>query len=74
MQYLILWGTSGQFCQDHILIGGGESINRLSNKEKPWNGKLIRRLLLTVTIADPEWFIPKDKPITYTWAFFKLYN
>ena len=49
-------------------------INRLSNKGKPWNGKLIGRLLLTVTVADPERFTPKGKPVTYTGAFVELYN
>ena len=43
-------------------------------KGKPWNSKLIERLLLTVTMADPERFIPKDKPITYIGALVELYN
>ena len=53
---------------------GGEPINWPSNKKRPWNDKLIRRLLLTVTVADPELFILKDKPVTYTRAFVELYN
>ena len=53
---------------------GGEPINQPSNKKKPWNGKLIRKLLLTVTVTDPEWFTPKGKPVTYTGAFVELYN
>ena len=53
---------------------GGEPINRPSNKGKPWNGKLIGRLLLTVTVADPERFTPKGKPVIYTGAFVELYN
>ena len=48
-------------------------INRTSNKKKPWNGKLIRKLLLTMTVADPKRFTPKSKPITYTGAFIELY-
>ena len=31
----MVWGTSGQPRQDHIWIGGGEPINRSSNKGKP---------------------------------------
>ena len=31
-------------------------------------------LLLTVTVADLEWFTLKDKPITYTGGFVELYN
>lgn len=27
-----------------------------------------------MTVADPEWFTSKDKPITYTEVFVKLYN
>lgn len=32
------------------------------------------KLLLTVTVADPEQFTPKGKPLIYTRAFVKLYN
>lgn len=27
-----------------------------------------------MTAADPQWFITKDKPITYVGIFIKLYN
>ena len=30
--------------------------------------------MLTVTVADPERFTPKGKPVTYTGAFVELYN
>lgn len=39
-----------------------------------WNDKLIGKLLLTVTMADPEWFTLKDKPVKYTRVFIELYN
>lgn len=38
------------------------------------NGKIIRKLLLIVIMADPEPFTFKDKLVTYTKAFVKLYN
>ncbi len=44
------------------------------NEGRPWNGKLIGKLLLTITVADPEWFTPKGKPVTYTGALVELYN
>ena len=46
----------------------------LRNEGKPWNGKLIRKLLLTVTVGDLERFTLKDKPVTSTGAFVELYN
>ena len=74
MQFLMEWGTSKQPRQDHIWIGAGEPNNRPTNEGKPCNGKLIGRLLVTVTLADPERFTPKGKPITYTEVFVELYN
>lgn len=53
---------------------GGEPINRPGNEKKPWNGKLIGRLLLTVSMADLKRFTLKGKPVTYTGAFVELYN
>ncbi len=64
------WGTSGQPRQDHIWIRGREP----RNERKSWNGKLIVKLLLTVTVADPERFTLKGKPVIYTGAFVELYN
>ena len=52
----------------------GEPINQFSSKGKPWNGKLIGRLLLIVTVLDPEGFTLKRKPVTYIGAFVELYN
>lgn len=43
-------------------------------ERKLWNGKVIRRLLLTVTIINLEWFTLKDKLVIYTDAFIELYN
>ena len=44
------------------------------NKGRPWNGKLIRKLLLIVNVADSKRFIPKSKPVTYTVALVELCN
>ncbi len=68
------WGTDKRPRQDHVWIGGGEPEDGPLNDRKPWNGKQIGKLLLTVTVADPERFTAKDKPITYTGAFVELYN
>ena len=70
VQCSLEWGTSGQPRQDHIWIGEREP----GNEGRPWNGKLIRKLLLTVTVADLERFTPKGKPVTYTGALVELYN
>ena len=43
-------------------------------RQKPWNGKLMGRLLVTVTVADPEQFAPKDKLVRYIKAFVEFYN
>ena len=70
----LVWGTDGRPRQDHIWIGGGEPIHEPTNERKPWDGKQIGKLLLIVTIADPERFMAKGKPITYTGAFVELYK
>lgn len=44
------------------------------NKVMSWNTKLIEILLLIITVVDLERFNLKDKPITYTEVFVKLYN
>lgn len=49
-------------------------INQPNNKGKPWNSKLIERLLLIMTVANPEQFTSKGKPVTYTEAFVEFYN
>ena len=41
-------------------------------KSHKW--KTIEKLLLIVTVADPEQFMAKAKPITYTGAFVELYK
>ena len=61
---------SGQPRQDNIWIGGGEP----RNEKISWNGKLIGKLLLTITVVDPERFTLKENPVTYTRAFIELYN
>ena len=53
---------------------GGEPIHEPTNERKPWNGKQIGKLLLIVTVADPEWFTAKGKPIIYTRTFVELYK
>ncbi len=35
---------------------------------------LIKKLLLTVIVANPEWFTPKGKLVTYIEALVELYN
>ena len=70
VQCLLEWGTTSQPQQDHIWKGGGEP----RNEKKLWNGKLIGRLLLTVTVEDPERFTLKRKPVTYTGVFVEFYN
>ncbi len=55
-------------------IGRKEPEDRPLNDRKPWNGKQIGKLLLIVTVADPEQFTDKGKLITYIGAFVKLYN
>ncbi len=65
---LLEWGTSGQPRQDHIWMGEGEP----RNERMTWNDKLIGKLLLIVTMADPERFTLKGKPVTYTGVFVEL--
>ena len=51
-------------------ISKGRELNDwLGNKKKPQNNKLSRKLLLTVTVAGPKRFTPKNKPVIYTSAF-----
>ena len=70
----MVWGINGRPRQDHIWIGGGKPIHEPTNERKPWNGKQIGKLLLIVTVADPERFTAKGKPITYTGAFVEFYK
>ena len=51
-----------------------EPIHEPTNERKSWNGKQIRKLLLIVTVADPERFTAKGKQITYTGTFVELYK
>ena len=74
VRYLLVWRTDKRPRQDHIWIGEGELIHEPTNERKLWNGKQIRKLLLIVTVADPERFTAKSKPITYTGAFVELYK
>ncbi len=55
-------------------IAGREPKDRLFNNKKSWNRKQIGKLLLIITIADPEQFTDKGKPITYIRVFVELYN
>ena len=43
------------------------------NEEKLWNGKLIGKLLLSVTIADPKQFTLQDNTVTHIEAFLEVY-
>ncbi len=70
IQCSLEWGTSDQLQHNYIWIERGE----LRNEKRSWNDKLIGKLLLTVTVSDPEWFTPKGKSVIYTGALVKLYN
>lgn len=73
VQYLLKWVTDKHFCQNHKQIRRRESV-RFFNDKKLSNKKQIRKLLLTITVADPERFIAKNKLITYIEVFVNLYN
>lgn len=47
---------------------------KLKNEKKSWNSKLMKKLLLTITVANLKRFTFKNKPIIYTRTFVKLYN
>ncbi len=66
----MIFRVGHQFRQDYIQIRKREP----RNEQRSWNDKLIRKLLLTITIADPEQFTLKGKPVTQTGAFVELYN
>ena len=66
----LVWGGSNSYArQDHIWLGGNEP-----NERSPWGGKMIGRLLLTVTVVDPQRLDRKRKLVMYTGAFVKIYN
>ncbi len=71
---MLEWGSDKRPHQDHVWIGGKKTEDGPLNDRKSWNGKQIGKLLLIVTVADPERFTDKGKPITYIRAFVKLYN
>ena len=73
VRYLFEWSIDRRPCQNHVWIGEKEPIGPFNDK-KLWNEKQIKKLLLTVTVADSERFTTKNKPITYTGAFVELYN
>ncbi len=66
---LVWGGSSSDARQDYIWLGGDEPDER-----SPWGGKMIGRLLLTVTVADPQRSNRKGKPMMYTGAFLEVYN
>ena len=70
----LVWGTNGRPRQDHIWIRGREPIHEPTNERKLWNRKQIGQLLLILTVANSERFTAKNKLITYTGAFVKLYK
>lgn len=49
-------------------------INNFNNKKKLCNGKLIKNLLLTMTIVDSKQSILIGKPVIYIRAIVELYN
>ncbi len=74
VRFSLKWGSDKRPRQDHVWIGGKKPEDGSLNDRKPWNGKQIRKLLLIVTIADPERFTDKGKPIIYIGASVELYN
>ncbi len=74
VQCSLEWGSDKHPRQDYVWIRGKEPEDGPLNDRKPWNGKQIGKLLLIVTIADPERFTDKGKSITYIGAFVELYN
>lgn len=62
--------TTGQTQEDYIQIDKREHKNR----EKPQNDKLIRRLLLIITMVDPKRLTFKSKQVLYIREFVQLYN
>ena len=67
---MLKWNTSDQPQQNHTLIGAGE----LRNEGMPWNSKLIKKLLLIITMANLKLFILKNKLVIYIRKFVELYN
>ncbi len=74
VQCLLEWDSDKRPCQDYICLGEREPEDGPPNDKKPWNRKQIGKLLFIVTVADPEWFIDKDRPIIYIGIFVELYN
>ena len=51
------------------MVEGNELDERSS-----WGGMLVQKLLLTVTVADPQQLERKVKPMMYTGVFVEIYN
>ncbi len=66
---LVWGGFSSDTQQDYIWLGGDEP-----DKRSLWGGKMIGKLLLTVTVADPQQLDQKKKLMIYTRAFIEIYN
>ncbi len=45
-----------------------------SDERNLWGAKIIRKLLLTVTVADPQQLDGKRKPVIYIGAFVEIYK
>lgn len=74
MQYLSRLNTNKYFCQNYMKITKRETKDGIFNDKKPWKRKYIRKLLLTMIVADLKRFTIKDKLIIYIGAFIKLFN
>ena len=48
-------------------------VNELDERSL-WENKIVERLLLTITVADPQQLDQKRKPLIYTKAFVEIYN
>ena len=70
MHCSLVWGSSNSYAQqDHIWLGRNKP-----DEKSPYGGKMIGKLLLTITVADPQQLDLKEKLIMYTKAFVEIYN
>lgn len=74
MRFFLAWSINRYFCQNTILIRGEKSIIGPINEKKSWNRNRIRKILLTVIVADSRQFTMKKQPFLYTRVFIELDN
>ncbi len=65
-----MWDSSNSDAQqDDLLWRVDEQVER-----SPWGGKMIKNLLLIVTVLYPQWLDWKKKPVMYIRVFVEIYN